>query len=57
MPGARVSRVLYTVGLVLSALVGTLHFFPLYAFAWHPYIPDAPEEIYSPTATSTSPSP
>lgn len=46
MPGARVSRVLYTVGLVLSALVGALHFFAPHAFAWYSYIPEAPEEIY-----------
>ena len=42
---APLSRGLYTAGLVLSALVGVLHFFAPYAFAWYAYIPDAPREI------------
>lgn len=41
-----VSRLLYTLGLSLSGLVGVLHFFAPYAFAWYSYIPDAPREIY-----------
>lgn len=36
---------LYTVGLGLSAVVGALHFFAPYAFAWSSYIPGAPREI------------
>lgn len=41
----RLAGSLYTVGLVLSAVVGALHFLAPYAFAWSSYIPDAPREI------------
>lgn len=43
---ARAGWVLLTVGLALSGVVGALHFFAPYAFAWYSYIPDAPPEIY-----------
>ncbi len=38
---------MFCVGLILSALIGFLHFFAPYAFGWYSYIPDAPEEIYA----------
>lgn len=41
------SSVLFTVGIVISATVGFLHFFAPYAFQWYSYIPDAPAEIYA----------
>ena len=37
--------ILFTVGLVFSALIGFLHFFAPYAFEWYSYIPDAPKEV------------
>lgn len=36
----------YTTGLSLSGLVGVLHFFAPYAFAWYSSIPEAPREIF-----------
>lgn len=38
-------RLILTLGLVISAIVGILHFFAPYAFAWYSYIPNAPKEI------------
>ncbi|CEG25451.1 hypothetical protein [Bacillus sp. B-jedd] len=43
----KISSVLYTVGLVISSLVGLLHFFAPYVTEWYSYIPDAPLEIYA----------
>lgn len=37
----------YSIGLVISAVVGFLHFFAPYAFQWYSYIPDAPQAIYA----------
>lgn len=39
--------VLFNVGLILSSIIGFLHFFAPYAFGWYSYIPDAPKEIYA----------
>lgn len=39
--------VLFSAGLIISSLVGFLHFFAPYAFGWYNYIPDAPKEIYA----------
>ena len=41
----RWGSVCYSVGAVLSALVGVLHFFAPRAFGWYTYIPDAPVEV------------
>lgn len=38
-------RLILTFGLVISTIVGILHFFVPYAFAWYSYIPNAPQEI------------
>lgn len=35
----------FSAGLIISALIGFLHFFAPYAFGWYGYIPDAPGEI------------
>lgn len=43
----RLSSILYSVGLVISSVIGGLHFFAPYAFGWYSYIPDAPAEIYA----------
>jgi magnesium-transporting ATPase (P-type) len=37
--------VMFSVGLIISSVVGFLHFFAPYAFEWYGYIPDAPEAI------------
>lgn len=37
----------YSAGLIISALIGFLHFFAPYAFCWYSYIPDAPKEIFA----------
>ena len=39
--------VLFNVGLILSSIIGFLHFFAPYVFGWYSYIPDAPKEIYA----------
>lgn len=43
----KLNSILFSVGLVISSLVGILHFFAPYAFAWYSYIPEAPREIYA----------
>lgn len=43
----KLSSVLFSVGLIISSLVGILHFFAPYAFAWYSYIPEAPQGIYA----------
>lgn len=43
----KLSSALFTVGLIISSVVGFLHFFAPYAFGWYSYIPDAPQEIYA----------
>lgn len=43
----KLSSILLSVGLIISSLVGILHFFIPYAFVWHSYIPNAPQEIYA----------
>jgi magnesium-transporting ATPase (P-type) len=39
--------ILFSAGLIISSIVGFLHFFAPYAFGWYSYIPDAPKEIYA----------
>ena len=41
------ASVLFSVSLIISAIIGFLHFFAPYAFGWYSYIPDAPKEIYA----------
>lgn len=43
----KLSSILFSLGLIISSLVGILHFFAPYATAWYSYIPDAPHEIYA----------
>jgi hypothetical protein len=43
----RLSVISFSVGLVISSLVGTLHFFTSYGFAWYSYIPEVYREIYA----------
>lgn len=38
---------LFSTSLIISAIVGFLHFFAPYVFGWYSYIPDAPKEIYA----------
>jgi hypothetical protein len=39
--------ILFSLGLIISLVVGILHFFAPYAFGWYSYIPDAPKAIYA----------
>ena len=41
----RLAGVIFYIGLTISAVIGFLHFFAPYAFAWYSYIPEAPREI------------
>lgn len=38
---------LFSTSLILSSIIGLLHFFAPYAFEWYSFIPDAPQEIYA----------
>ncbi|MDR4945685.1 hypothetical protein [Neobacillus cucumis] len=42
-----ISGALFSAGLVISSLIGILHFFAPYGFSWYSYIPNAPDEIYA----------
>lgn len=43
----KLAGVSFYTGLIISAIVGFLHFFAPYAFGWYGYIPDAPKEIFA----------
>lgn len=43
----KLNSILFSVSLIISTLVGILHFFAPYAFTWYSYIPEAPGEIYA----------
>lgn len=38
--------IIFYMGMIISIVVGVLHFFVPYAFELYSYIPDAPKEIY-----------
>lgn len=41
----KLSSFLFSLGLIIGALVGFGHFFAPYVFEWYSYIPNAPREI------------
>ena len=43
----KMAGIAFYMGLIISALIGFLHFFVPYAFGWYGYIPDAPKEIFA----------
>lgn len=45
MNSTKMIRGMYTLGLVISLLIGIWHFFVPYMFSWYSYIPDVPIQI------------
>jgi hypothetical protein len=43
----KLASITFYTGLIISAIIGFLHFFAPYAFNWYSYIPDAPKEIFA----------
>jgi hypothetical protein len=43
----KLASITFYTGLIISAIIGFLHFFAPYAFGWYSYIPDAPKEIFA----------
>ena len=43
----KLANITFFAGVIISALIGFLHFFAPYAFNWYSYIPDAPKEIFA----------
>ena len=43
----KLASITFFAGLIISVLIGFLHFFAPYAFNWYSYIPDAPKEIFA----------
>jgi hypothetical protein len=43
----KLAGITFYTGLIISAIIGFLHFFAPYAFGWYSYIPDAPKEIFA----------
>lgn len=43
----KLAGILFYTGIIISALIGFLHFFAPYVFIWYSYIPDAPKEIFA----------